>query len=394
MFENNVRYCMTGLKSYISTDKNTSLDSIATPVILLSDSDNLRCYLPIIAIENRDKLIYRIDNSKRNSKMPSTYLTCIIPFPAEFDVPPRTMIRVNPNNIVLNPNIYSLDAMKVKEINQFDFQKIKSISKFVKIEKELTLVMRNQQAINNFIKWFYKFKDSYKLSIYRGHTLNMKANINRDPLYNGEIKQLILLIKIYDLPQIIPIFNKSYIDGIGIQVALIHPDAVEHNKGFKSIIEFNNIFTNHEQNVITVDGVYLENSGLVPSKVLHSFRDIIYNNSNLVKNIKQKGAPHYSTLILKKMVTNNKPATVAFSNKNPYKNNEKMHTTWLDEVYNNSVVKPDRKFKHKKSPINESSQTYMNYSYKKYTGATTTRLASYHDYSLIHDTDNNTFSSK
>lgn len=201
------------------------------------------------------------------------YKRGIFYFPTAYGHYNRSSITINNDKSILSTSVKGLiKDRRVKNIDEFEYKKLKKIKEFITHDGAITFIIDNLKEIERFITSLYKIREVFVYSSFCG---GASPGGNKNPPMKGDL--LSLAITMYDLKCAIPVFNKNKSDGMAISIALIWPKSSEEYVQLIYIHEIHFVVNSYPENILMVDGVKIRDNSFVEDIQISLFLSQIRN---------------------------------------------------------------------------------------------------------------------
>lgn len=196
--------------------------------------------------------------------------------------PIRSKFNIDKRDIVLTDCKGLICKRRIKEIEEFEINKVKDINDFVREENVLTLLINNQLNGSKFIRSINKVLNIFPVSTYCGKTGSSSSS------YYKSGDGLSAFVSFYSLPYCIPVFSNNKISGMGIHLGLFWKKQTENTGILHSFSEIFALLSNYKENVVIVDGSVIRECRSIPSDHISYMADMLKNDEHYRKVAESK----------------------------------------------------------------------------------------------------------
>ena len=187
------------------------------------------------------------------------------PFPTKKGLSPGIVIDVNYKNLYLLPQKNLIRDHKIKIIDTFEKDKLRDIGNYVADNAAITFTFSNLKATSVFWESIPYLCSTYKYTTFFYHLAGGRKR-------ESSKEEFIPFVSFIDLPYCIPVFDYRKIDGMGVCCGFVYKNGYE--KDGEIIYTTNTIDTlyfilsNHQANILYMDGVKLGDSAKIDMNIL------------------------------------------------------------------------------------------------------------------------------
>jgi hypothetical protein len=156
-----------------------------------------------------------------------------------------------------------LEGHEVKDVVSFDFNKIAKVKEYVRSVGALTFRMFDIQEIINYVEHINEWSKVFGYACMpKFFDFNKTQPLSIDKYPEDSLAMFITMI---DLPLAIPIYNRKKVDGIAMIMGFYWPESSSYVSSLYISKEINIVLSNYQENVICVDGEYINSPTEVAS---------------------------------------------------------------------------------------------------------------------------------
>jgi hypothetical protein len=181
-------------------------------------------------------------------------------------------------NTLYSDSIIEVDSKMILEnrpliaVEKFDYKKLERVIGFVKTHGAATYVIENLDGAKSFISNIGLFKKQFKYTAWLGHNSSNPSPETADD-------KMIMLVSLYDLQYVIPIYNSKRAYGIGGHVCLMWERMTSRDTRIRFADELFFATNQYQDNLLVVDGQSTYKKGFVGNDYISHFRDVIGRES-------------------------------------------------------------------------------------------------------------------
>lgn len=171
------------------------------------------------------------------------------------------------------------DTIKEIEVEKLDVDKVKKAVTFVREQGPLTLLSGAESSMGDLKRFFNDIYNSFSFSC--AGRLNAYG---RKSLIPGD--KCLLAVTLMDIGQCLPIYDPSKVDGVLANFTILYTASCEYKDKLISSCSVNLLFSNHETNIIKIDGQRLGRA-TIPWGHVTKMIDSLKENFRQVGEIRQ-----------------------------------------------------------------------------------------------------------
>jgi len=318
-----IHKCLLGLSGRVNVGKD--IDSYARTVLLINNQrgGGARRYSTVIELQSENgpikiaaKSTYGFDEPPKmkspfgEDKYKETRI--IAPFPLQQGAWPRASYNVPLTYIKHVEHWKPLSTRLIKPIDHFDCEKMPSILEYLKEEDTLTFVIDDSKCAIDFLEHLVPMSQRFKYRNYRGYTAHEHWSNRKE---RNKKEHLMMLLKFYNISQVIPIYDHRNVSGMAVQVSLAYQNDITASSAFKPLIEMYAVLSDYSENLLVVDGNIICNSSNIDKGVVQELAITCKDNAKVCPIESWKPYEKIKELPLPKPATQNqksKNTTSAF----------------------------------------------------------------------------------
>ena len=191
-------------------------------------------------------------------------------------------------------------------VEEFDYNKLDRVIGFVKANGAATYAIENMDGAKSFISNIGLFKKQFKHTAWLGHHGGNASPETADD-------KMVMLVSLYDLQYVIPIYNPKRAYGVGGHVCLMWEKMTSRDSRIRFADELFFATNQYQDNLLVVDGQPTYKKGFVGNDYISHFREVISRESRrqiearkrtkMSKKKESKGSGGEKTLSLKDLPT-------------------------------------------------------------------------------------------